>query len=124
MPTPEEIDAMPAGPELDQLVAELVMGATWNESFCRVCGWKLVAEGEAGCWASNCSMRPPPVNRADAPEPYSVDIAAAWEVIEKLAIHLKGESGNWTCCMMNGNHKAKASTAPLAICRAALKAVS
>ena len=27
---------------------------------CERCGWPIVPEGEAGCWKSNCSMRPMP----------------------------------------------------------------
>ena len=69
---------------------------------------------------------------------YSTDIAAAWELVEKLntapflcdfyldrnADWEDGEPGSW--CAEFGpdlHHKAFARTAPLAICLAALKAV-
>jgi len=61
--------------------------------------------------------------------PYSTDIAAAWDVVEKL----KGDEGvalnsgdfpdygeGWHC-MFDYPHSAYADTAPLAICLAALK---
>lgn len=35
-----------------------------NEKRCKRCGWPIVAEGEAGCWESNCSMRPMPPERS------------------------------------------------------------
>lgn len=70
--------------ELDALVAERVMGTVWDDKRCRVCGWPIVPSSEPGCWASNCSMRPLPERRADEHRPYSTDIAAAWEVVEKM----------------------------------------
>lgn len=42
---------------------------------CDRCGWPLVAQGEAGCWATNCSMRPMPEKRttcAGCGAPYEV----------------------------------------------------
>lgn len=76
---------------------------------------------------------------ADAP-PYSTDIAAAWKVVERLKeagheIHVTNSwpynrGSRWMCEVCSGNeatpntiwHSAKADTAPLAICRAALSA--
>lgn len=31
-----------------------------GEERCERCGWPIVPEGEAGCWKTNCSMRPVP----------------------------------------------------------------
>jgi hypothetical protein len=67
---------------------------------------------------------------------YSTDIAAAWEVVEKLhEIAAKGIiieqtfGGQWMVCIGHNignvcdNKPIECETAPLAICRAALKAV-
>lgn len=57
---------------------------------------------------------------------YSTDIAAAWEVVEKLR-HLdpilSTDRCEWECGFGEGptGHSAYAPTAPLAICRAALR---
>ena len=103
---------MPAGPKLDALIAEKVMG------------W--------GHWDDP--------DYPDAPYPMSGDFAPSlkigitWEVVEKLAPHwwleLYGGDGNWKAvlrsCRNKGvvpiRHSATATTAPLAICRAAILA--
>ena len=71
----------------------------------------------------------------DGPAYYSTDIAAAWEVLEKMkpavdAIQLSWTPADddypvrWQCCMVVGpNYFGEAETAPLAICLAALKVV-
>lgn len=61
-----DFDSMPAGPKMDALVGEHLMGWKWDESDCRICGWPIVPNSEPGCWADNCSMRPAPERRADA----------------------------------------------------------
>lgn len=38
-----------------------------TEERCERCGWPIVPEGEAGCWKSNCSMRPMPPLRQRTP---------------------------------------------------------
>jgi hypothetical protein len=100
--TNQEIDPMPAGIEIDTLVAERVMGYSGR------------------------------------PSNYSEDIAAAWEVVEKMRMDFKfliGDEGEASidkrriCCDLSALSKkglsgnARAETAPLAICRAALKTV-
>jgi hypothetical protein len=103
-----------AGRELDALVAERVMGWVQEEP------------------------QPHPVNSFaiyfGGPPPYSTDIAAAWQVVERMreqeysialdsdtwlkhpyAVHFIGGNSGCVSCT--------ADTAPLAICRAALKAV-
>ena len=123
---------MNAGKELDALVAEKVMGGIWDEGRCRICGWSLVPDGEAGCWKDNCSMRPPPERSADEPAPYSTDIAAAWRIVEKMAAtHALSIDydpvypDEWTCWMQGAGDSVSpsAESAPLAICLAALQAV-
>jgi|SRR3990170_898451 len=113
--TAEQIDSMPAGRELDVLIAEKVME------------WKYI---------SGARIR----DGFDTPR-FSTDISAAWEVVEKFDyLYLfrldhpiedyAGRIGRWEAKLVfkekRGVDKrfyyALADTAPLAICRAALKA--
>jgi hypothetical protein len=88
---------MVAGPELDALVAEKVMG--------------LPEE----IWQDRDQM---------TSFPYSTDIAAAWAVVEKVGnFTIWQYEGEWQCFLGGGiKNKSYAATAPLAICLAALKA--
>ena len=73
--------------------------------------------------------------RMETPEPYSTDISAAWLVVEKFLPHFRIEcfedsvntdEEGWHCDIWTVKGHACAEgcdTAPLAICRAALKAV-
>lgn len=104
------IDEMPAGTEMDRLVAEKVMG--WDPS-----------EWHQG---QDCRRWKP-----------SNDIAHAWEVVEKMEATMRHFSlfycetrCEWLCrldkcrCVEeDARIKAWGEAAPLAICRAALKAV-
>ena len=97
------IDEMPAGTEMDRCVAEKVMG--WDPS-----------EWHQG---QDCRRWKP-----------SNDIAHAWEVVEKIrdryAVSLHAgilPSGFTPYAAMVKGIKSYADTAPLAICRAVLKAV-
>lgn len=107
----DEIRTAPAGPRMDKLVAELVMGQVWQ-------GGHPIPNYD-GRWSW--------------PAPYSTDIAAAWEVVERLAkTHRVLVSGGiklpWQCDVMPHPFAtptfAEAETAPLAICRVALLTVS
>lgn len=83
--------------EIDAAVHAKVLGITWDESRCRVCGWTLDPEGIM-CRADNCSMRPRPTPRADAIPAYSSDIGLAWRVVEAMrerGFWLKLESSFW-----------------------------
>lgn len=105
---PEDIDNLQAGTELDALIAENVMGEKPPFSY------------------------PVPHNHAwqcSGPRPYSTDIAAAWHVWEKIGqptisrSNPRGQIMVWvTEDYMGPDQVAEADTAPLAICRAALKA--
>jgi hypothetical protein len=112
--TNDEILNMEAGLEMDELVTESVMG--WERRTFKHDGvdfWHL--PGTARC-------------ELDVP-PYSTDIAAAWQVVEKaslfkldcLQIH---DSSDWWCeiALEGRPYEATADTAPLVICRAALLA--
>lgn len=111
-----EIEMLEAGPALDALVAEKVMGlelTNYNPIGIRKGGWVL------------------PIPN------YSNDIAAAWEVVQKLdllcgAVMLRRNLdstvtnyvGTWEVLEIEHELQhvvAVGTTAPLAICRAALK---
>lgn len=124
------MDEMQAGRELDALIAEKVMGLVWDETHCRICGWKLSATVEQGCVKDSCSLRPPPSRRADEPPHYSTDIAAAWQVVEKISSysltviitnHMAAEGWNVEILGLEEDIGADATTAPEAICLAAQK---
>ncbi len=105
------VDTMEAGPELDALVAEWVMG------------WRSSANGSK---ASHDTDNPTTARR-DQWHP-STDIAAAMTLDDKWegAMDMtRARSGNWSVRLMDGQVVAMAygRTLPLAICRAALKAV-
>lgn len=135
------------GRALDARVRDAIFGP-WDESRCRVCGWPIVPHGERGCWSDNCSMRFPHdenrhTQRADEPRPYSTDIAAAWEVVEKMRdfapryanLSLVAYCYNRTYATFDADAFPEYTTAtwveangphatPRAICLAALKAVA
>ncbi|MAH46997.1 hypothetical protein CMI37_14315 [Candidatus Pacearchaeota archaeon] len=105
--TEEQIDQLEAGSELDALVAEKVLNLAPD-----VCG--AIA-----------------LNAVDSCT-YSTDIAAAWQVLEKVGL-LDGDKENcmlwrdddtWIIGDVNFMCIASATSAQLAICRAALKAVN
>jgi hypothetical protein len=122
-----------AGRELDALVATKIMGIApipWgDETPCPVCLEPMRYCG-ARSRCSRCSEW-----RYGPYLEYSSDIAAAWEVVEKMVetgrLHLDrlGFDGEeWRCWMSPDAEGAtyfvgQAETAPLAICLVALKAV-
>ncbi len=143
------IDRMGNGREMDALVAEKVMGRRWftfirnsylldpdaASSICfRGSSW---TEGKQAQWDSECLILTD-LKFQRVPD-YSTDIAAAWDVVEKMknsgsrGFVLEWLRGHWIAgCRNCGDggepelysHQAgEGATAPLAICRAALKAV-
>lgn len=121
--TREEILNMPAGREMDALIAENVMGiesvAFNDETKCPECESTMRFCGSRS-WCSSCH------EWIYSPyKEYSTDISAAWEVVEKLGIIFQetciDNDKDWRCYFDNAC--ASAETAPLAICRAALLAV-
>lgn len=120
------IDEMEAGRELDALIAERIFGlrVEWEQEYL---GETIPSSKQLADQYDENGILPM----------YSTDIAAAWGVIEKLAIHMiqfrleQTGSGitfakffDCTIDMQKVIGGAHADTAPLAICRAALKAVS
>ena len=115
---------MKAGRELDALIAEKVMGLTRHDE-------SYVAEGVGKVlrfvWRDGCGGC---VYSGDMFLPhYSTNIADAWEVVEKADLwSLYGSIGDgpYRACIQFEDREGlmTADTAPLAICLAALKAVS
>ena len=137
----KELDA---GPELDALIAEKVMGWQWanavGKSFLLPNG---VTERERYHWKPGKDGPPRRIEEfytqmdyCKIPR-YSTDIATAWVVVEKLMPvvgHIypahdeeTGKLMHWCAVVEKGDSErfgVIASTAPLAICRAALRAVA
>lgn len=126
-----EVEELKAGRELDALIAEKVMG--WQEV--RVGVGDDGIEGLMGVPDS-----PDPWRSAYWVPAYSIDIAHAWQVVEKLRADCvfanigpdPSEGGGYNCQFHWGEGEddfdigvvdAEAPTAPHAICLAALKAV-
>ena len=110
--TRDEILSMPAGREMDVLIAEKVMG------------WKTGERGvNAGYWVNDKGKE---VHFKDTWYP-SADVTVAWEVVEKFkGISLRCHGKFWFCDFdVEGKdyEYSQSLTAPLAICRAALLAV-
>lgn len=109
---------MSPGRELDTLVAEKVMGRIvsldplWMKIY--ETPDAFVETSQSRAWRRWL-------------HPYSTDIAAAWEVVEKLCdVELRdGWDGKrwWRCTIGHKHASARAYSAPHAICLAALKAV-
>jgi hypothetical protein len=116
--TREEILAMPAGRELDSLISEKIMGYVTHGHFREKNGVRILVQ------------------------PYSTDISAAWEVVEKiqglrelngckvrLQVKILVIRGIYTVSIIDYLNNDKclgeetANTAPEAICKAALIAV-
>ena len=134
----DAILSLPAGRELDALVAEKVMGLS-VEDYRYPMGWK---RGKAHSWAEEdvvlwgnilCILNPDGTRKLlddgfHVVVPYySTSIAAAWELVIKLDKYVfavsrsyRGWYGDFS---LEETHIGLADTAPLAICRAALKAV-
>ena len=126
--TRDEILNMPAGREMDTLIAQKVMGWSadpegyWlnkKENYDDT-GWGLIDQDKTTHHPSSRRFCP------------STDIAAAWMVVEKFySMSLNKYSGGdeWRVYLVterdgaNVDAHAEADTAPLAICRTALLAV-
>lgn len=130
--TKEEILAMEAGKELDTLVAQKVMGHPMPD-FIPEDALDLYLAGAPihyDSWTCVCYYDEGDVPKW-VPDPYSGDISAAWQVVEKLikkgyflvlqyGLFQKG----WGCTISKqlpaNNPVRNIETAPEAICKAAL----
>jgi ABA sandwich protein len=132
--TREQVLGMPAGRELDALVAERVMG--WR--YCKAIGTpeydSILYEPKEVAGHLESAVLPGPSAKPlfrYTMSYYSTKLAAAWEVVNAAAyVTLTKSSDNdppdWFCSVQwkNGPDAfAAADAAPLAVCRAALLAV-
>jgi hypothetical protein len=128
--TKDRILSTEAGPELDALVAEKVMGL--NLVDVTVIDGKGVHTAKGFLGESYVSLADGRTGRSAKQCPaYSTDIAHAWTVVEKFIgrgtqrlIINAGGYYSYSCHYEGTRGVAEAPTAPLAICRAALLAVT
>lgn len=126
--TREEILNMPAGKEMDALIAEKFFEITNPDpTKCPYCGFEMWVGGAGN--RSRCSICGE--WRYSAYKEYSTDITEAWEVVNKTSLFnvcvLYGSDSDqrWVIIITKpefGEAEIIAETAPLAICRAALLA--
>ena len=128
----EEIEKLEAGPELDALIAEKVMGLVPCEQW--IDGMGTLSIIHRGDCDAPIKLQCHDAKPGRWTKRYSTDISAAWEVVEKLTPQfIDFELGNRRNELFNADFiwghglrqyfRANANTAPLAVCRAALKAV-
>lgn len=114
--TPDDILNMPAGEDIDAMVHRVVFGNKVDKIV-------LVEDPSKYYYSSKTEIKH-----------YSTDIAAAWEVVEKIHLMVRPSvlSGQWVAMKFErvylsgkweGVGEVTSDTAPLAICRAALLAV-
>lgn len=131
------LETMEAGKDMDVLVAERVMGESLD---CDHPAVEVVQGSLVRCvfCKEEHGSTSLAISRAmNSPAPYSTDIAAAWRVVERLRglgfgvdIHANGTnhpevfSQEYEVMMGFDAESVRADTAPLAICRAALAAVT
>lgn len=125
-----DIDQMQAGPELDALIAIEVMG--WTRTRKKRTSGPMAGVVVVSPWFPVGESATRKNSRMDFRP--SIDIAHAWEAVEELrdlerevTIQLSSDGLSVTCHIDLTNHptylSSEADEAPLAICRAALKAV-
>lgn len=116
---------MKPGRELDKLVAEKVMNLIGDYRMCGYCGSEMRYCGDRSRCTQCGEWRYGPYKE------YSEDIAAAWEVVEKMqekhSFSLNSKRGWAHASFMGGDLgkvvMAQGDSVPHAICLAALKAV-
>jgi hypothetical protein len=133
----EQISNMPAGREMDALIAERVMGMQWYSWTDEAMGGIIRGLRFPDRFSyAVLEFYERTTIEYPALEPYSTDVKAAWGVVEKMTpLYRFGlaqvESGRfWFAQFENIEHfgeweafESEDETAPLAICRAALLAV-
>lgn len=133
------IDTLPAGRELDRLVAEKVFGYRWyalpEYRHREFVGYRRYLMHPIDQQAIIPTAHRPLQDDDLPPEepwdvlPYSTSIEAAWQVVEKLRAHKEcrcveiSGGDHWHCLFRGFGFRANGSadTMELAICRAALK---
>ncbi|MEC0232672.1 BC1872 family protein [Paenibacillus alba] len=114
--TREEVLAMESGPDMDDHVAEYVMGYLIDRFIFRHNGME-----------EPCRVWIDAGGKTHNPRKLSTDISAAWKVFDKFEMpELKKwfdpEYDEWYKCSIGNNHISERQ-APLAICRCALLSV-
>jgi len=143
--TNDEIDRMEAGPELDAMVAVAVFGWEWfavERHFEPPRGyetWRSLRDPKSGFYHFGDEDRLASGNEpiwntfGERPPKYSTEIAAAWQVVERMKgvspwpywFELSHRPKGFMCNFVGDTpHNAYAESAPLAICKAALRAVA
>jgi hypothetical protein len=126
--TRDEILNMPAGREMDKLIAIEIFKLPeieLDDANCPYCGEEMW-HGQYRARCTNCNEW-----RYSPYKEYSSEIADAWEVVEKMqgdwwkmefltGIHVAEFEKPNMKCEDQTYHEAQADTMPLAICRAAL----
>jgi hypothetical protein len=127
--TKDEAENIPAGRDLDALIAEMIFGekknhleAQWEEG-----NTSDGKDGWDGFFCPRCGCPDYLYKKEPCCLHYSTDISAAWEITKKInsffidqtAPHL-GIDVEFFIDGSLKSYKATADTAPLAICRAAL----
>ena len=120
--THDEIDKLEAGPEINALVAD-GMGKLRNKG-----SWYEVESPKSG-WISGFHGKKDAMKWLEQQYLFSENISAAWEVVVKADLWtLRGSIGDgpMSCTLefLDKDGTSDAPTAPLAICRAFLKARS
>lgn len=133
---PAEIDVMPSGRDLDALVAETVFGKksckfTVTGIISTLTIWQCECKSSSNCY---------PDDKGQCLEQYSTEMASAWPIAELMKTRKNTSSSlgfSWPvelsylddrqiwACIFHGKRataEGLGETAPLAICRAALKA--
>jgi len=101
--TKEEILAMEANEELDKLVAVEVMNELMSDLFIPEDALELQLAGSpiksgGGNWVCLCKYEEGDIPKWH-PLPFSTDISAAWQVVEKLRSMEDGEGKSLLCCL-------------------------
>lgn len=118
-------DTMEAGREMDCLIAEKIFGKVKCQGESHLPGHRMFNDGRF-CYADPTS----PDQGAEV-SLYSSDISAAWEVVEEMGAFCfrRWQDGTFEAGFGHQDRDdcwefmAQAPTAPLTICRAALKAI-
>jgi hypothetical protein len=120
--TREDIEKMEAGRELDFLVAVNVMNLCVLDTLQSYGDGCVMSDKGMDEWFKHSEYGK--IADPDSLEPYSANISAAWEVMEKFDRY---EIGLWegkvSAALGTPGYYAHGETAQLAICRAALLAV-
>ncbi len=129
-----DIDKIEAGRELDELIAKHIFNFWWDEKNKQWYGKIINSQGkeqvvyasiEAASYIIPLKLWGPSISYSGLPE-FSMDMTAAWTVVRKLSKNI-GCFYMWQhvdYATVDCGVKCDAETMPLAICRAALKAVT